>query len=555
MKKFVLFCMAAIVAVATSAKPQANPVDTIDVVCYDLQLNTDFIGLFGMAYIYANNSDYELTGAILADSIPPGTYTNCMMDLNHIIATGKRKQIPATSVSINLSVDKNRNCAITGHMVGEDNILYNLDLSWQIPTTIDTVPISFDKSSWVAYYPDLGHDFMLSNEDDAYNISIDIVQVPMGKSFTEKNINKGYCHIVNKQSKDTIEIAAAEGRVWQASDTTYLSAMVTGFDSIMYDIQLWYAVPEVVQTVELDFPNATFYNELESDGYYALVGKTADKQYEFAISLLGDTEEDIPGTYVNDGLFGGFSGKNYDFLHFIGGQYTTYIAKWNADKKDYEIISIEKGETVVKMDDDQNIRLEGSFVGADGVEYKVTLSSKVDKPRIIDDATEGAVERKFFNKDELVVEKLTEDEVRLEIMTDRDLLAMWFYVEQIDDEIIIPEGEYSIDNSEDYWSVVAADGSLGKTFYATHDGEYFTSFYFLTSGTVEISKKEGQLYMKIHGKNSYDVPVHIIYDGSTTDVENIQTEDTMGSQKRIMDGQLMIIRHGKTYNAQGSCVE
>ena len=377
----------------------------------------------------------------------------------------------------------------------------------------------------------------------------------MGESFTERNINKGYCHIVNKQSKDTIEIAAAEGRVWQANDTTYLSAMVTGFDSIMYDIQLWYAVPKVVQTVELDFPNATFYNELESDGYYALVGKTADKQYEFAISLLGDTEEDIPGTYVNDGLFGGFSGKNYDFLHFIGGQYTTYIAKWNADKKDYEIISIEKGETVVKMDDDQNIRLEGNFVGADGVEYKVTLSSKVDKPRIIDDATEGAVERTFFNKDELVVEKLDEDEVRLEIMTDRDLLAMWFYVEQIDDEIIIPEGEYSIDYSEDYWSVVAADGSLGKTFYATHDGEYFTSFYFLTSGTVEISKKEGQLYMEIHGKNSYDVPVHIIYDGSTTDVENIQTDDTMSSQKRIMDGQLMIIRHGKTYNALGSCIE
>ena len=437
MKKFVIFCMAAIVAVATSAKPQANPVDTIDVVCYDLQLNTDLIGVWGMTYIFANNSEYKLTGAILADSIPPGTYTNCMMDLVHI-ATGK--QIPATSVTLNLSVDKNRNCAITGHMVGKDNIWYNLDLSWQIPTTIDTATISFDKSSWVAYYPDLGHDFMLSNEDDKYNISMDIVQVPMGESFTEKNINKGYCHIVNKLSKDTIEIAAAQGRVWQANDTTYLSAMVTGFDSIMYDIQLWYAVPEVVQTVELDFPNATFYNELESDGYYALVGQTTDKQYEFAISLLGDTEEDIPGTYVNDGLFGGFSGKNYDFLHFIGGQYTTYIAEWNADKKDYDIISIEKGETVVKMDDDQHIRLEGNFVGADGVEYKVTLSSKVDKPRIIDDATEGAVERTFFNKDELVVEKLDEDEVRLEIMTDRDLLAMWFYVEQIDDKIIIPEG-------------------------------------------------------------------------------------------------------------------
>ena len=552
MKKIFVFFMVIVAAISTSAQPQANPIDTVDVVCYDLQLNTDFIGLFGMAYIFANNSDYKLTGAILADSIPPGTYTDCMMDLVHI-ATGK--QIPATSVTLNLSVDKNRNCAIAGHMLGEDNILYNLDLSWQTPSTKDTVAIAFDNSAWVAYYPDLGHDFMLSNEDDGYDIALDIVQVPMGESFTERNLNIGYCRIANKQTKDTIKIAAAEGRVWQSNDTTYLSAMVTGFDSVMYDIDLWYAVPAVTQTVELNIPNATFYNELASDGYYALVGTTADKQYEFAISLLGNTEEDIPGTYMNDGLFGGFSGVGYDFLHFIGGQYTTYIAKWNAAKKDYDIISIEKGETVVEMDDEQNVSLEGWFVGADGVEYKVTLSTKVDKPRIIDDATEGAVDRTFVNEGKLTVEKLAEDEVLLEIMTDRDLLAMWFYVEQIDNEIIIPEGVYPIDYSDDYGSVLAADGSLGRTFYATHDGEYFTSFYFLVDGTVTISKKNGKLSFEVQALNSYDVPVHIIYESSATSaVENITTEQT-NSQKKMINGQMMIIRNGKKYNVLGSSIE
>jgi hypothetical protein len=206
------------------------------------------------------------------------------------------------------------------------------------------------------------------------------------------------------------------------------------------------------------------------------------------------------------------------------------------------------------MDEEQNVSLEGSFVGADGVEYKVTLTTKVDKPRIIDDATEGAIERKFVNEDELTVEQLTDDKVRLEIMTDRDLLAMWFYVEQIDDNIIIPEGEYSIDTSDDYWSVIAADGSLGKTFYATHDGEYFTSFYFMTSGIVTIGKKNGKLCFEINALNSYDVPVHIIYEASTTALENISKEQ-INNQKKIVDGQLMIIRNGKTYNALGTQVE
>ena len=188
------------------------------------------------------------------------------------------------------------------------------------------------------------------------------------------------------------------------------------------------------------------------------------------------------------------------------------------------------------------------------MEYKVTLSTKVDKPRIIDDATEGAVERIFINEKELTVEKLAEDEVRLEIMTDRDLLAMWFYVEEIDNEIIIPEGKYSIDDSNDYWTVVAADGSLGKTFYATHDGEYFTSFYFLTSGTVEVCKKDGKLSFEIDALNSYDVPVHIVYEASTSDVENIISTQ-INSQKQMTNGQLLIIRNGNTYNMMGAQIK
>ena len=547
MKKIFVLFVALIVAVTTSAKTQATPIDTVDVVCYDLQLNTDFIGLFGMAYIFANNNYYKLTGAILADSIPPGTYTDCMMDLTHI-ATGK--QIPAASVTIDLSVDKNRNCAIKGRMIGEDNILYNLDLSWQTPTTQDTVTIAFDKSSWVAYYPDLGHDFMLSNEDDNYDVALDIVQVPMGERFTERNLNISYCRIANKQTQDTIKIAAAEGRVWQSNDTTYLSAMVTGFDSVMYDILLWYAVPAITQTVELHIPDATFYNELASDGYYALVGATADKQYEFAISLLGNTEEDVPGTYVNDGLFGGFSGVGYDFLHFIGGQYTTYIAQWNADKKDYDIISIEKGEAIVQMDEDQNVRLQGRFVGENGVEYKVTLSTKVDKPRIIDDSMEGVVDRVYEAGTQLTVEQQTEDKVLLEIMTDKDLLAMWLYVEYVDDKLVVPEGEYTIDDSGDYWSVIAADGSLGKTFYATHDGEYFTSFYFLVSGTVQIKHVDGQLHFEVNGYNSYDVPVRIVYAPVSTRVEDVGAS-SKGYSKLIRDGRLIIHRADKAYNIWG----
>ena len=555
-KNFTLFTLmvlslSSVFAQSNNRVVSAIPGDTIDVVCHDLELNTDFIGIFGMTYIFANNSDYNLTGAIFADSIPPGVYTDCVMDLKHIAT---QKQIPAASVVLTLDVDANRNCVITGTMIGEDNICYNLHLSWTPPTATDTVQIAFPNSASVAYYPDLQHDFMLSNQNEAYDISLDIINVPMGEKFTEKNLNIPYCLIANKQTKDTIKISSANGQVWQSNDTTYLSADVVGFDAMLYRIDLWYAVPTITQTQVLNISNATFYNKLEEEGFYALIGTTEDESIEFAISLLGSSEEDIAGTYTNDGLFGGFSGENYDFINFIGGSYSTYIAIWNEDKNDYDIVSIEQGTAKVTKDDEQNVTLNGSFVGKNGIQYTVALTTKVDIPRLDDDMTSGAIDCVVTGTD-VTLEDLTEENgsIFFDVMNDSVLMALYFYAETSDPEIVIPEGIYTIDYSEDYYTVNASDGSIGTypTFFATHNGMAFTSMYFFVNGTVEVKNKQGKLYMEINALNSYNVPAHIIYDASlATDVEEVGISNKV--QKQLKNGQLLILRNGETYNVLGA---
>ncbi len=556
MRQLFTFCIAILAAISVSAKPLVTPIDTVDIVCYDLQLNTDFIGVWGMTYIFANNSEYKLTGAIFADSIPPGIYTDCVMDLVHIESN---TQIPAKSVTLELSVDENKMCAINGTMLGENNVLYNLDLSWTVPTATETVSISFENSAIVAYYPDLNHDFKLSNKDDKYDIALDIVGVPIGGSFTEKNLNIGYCLITNNTTQDTIKIAAAEGRIWQSNDTTYMTAQVIGFNAIMYDIELWYAVPTPTKTIVLNFANATFYNKLEEEGFYALIGTNEDKSIEFAISLLGNTEEDVPGIYTNDGVFGGFSGNNYDFINYIGGEYTTYIAKWDSTRNDYTTYSIEKGQAKVTMDEEENVMLVGSFIGRDGVQYEITLSTKVDIPRFDDDMTEGAIDCIVTGSDITLEDNTKENgSIFFDVMNDKELMALYFYVDAADPDIVIPEGTYYIDETQDYYTVNASDGTIGTypSFYATHNGIDFTSMYFFVSGTVEVSKKKGKLYMEINAQNSYGVPAHIIYDGSaTTDIEDVSSEQSSSNYKKIINGQLMIIRGGKTYNAQGALIK
>ena len=562
MKKIAALFITMLMVGSVLALPRAHktvnttPIDTIDVVCHDLQLNTDYIGLFGMTYIFANNEDYKLTGAIFADSIPPGTYTDCVMDLTHL---STQKKIPARSVVLTLSVDANKNCMITGTMLGEDTILYNLDLSWKEPEPTDTINIIFDHSAAVAYYPDLMHDFRLSNQNEAYSIAIDIVDVPMGASFTEKNMTA--CMIANKHTGDTIRIAAAEGRIWQSNDTTYMVASVIGFDAMLYNIELWYAVPTPNKTVVFNFTNATFYNKLEEEGYYALIGTSEDQSIEFAISLLGNSEEDIAGTYINDGVFGNFTGENYDFLNYVFGEYATYIATdWNEEKGDYNrIITIEKGQAKVMMNEEQNVTMIGSFIGRDSVRYEITLTTKVDKPRLDDDMTSGAIDCVVTGND-ITLEDNTKDNgsIFFDVLTDKELLALYFFVEESDPDIVIPEGTYYIDDTQNYWTVNASDGTIGTypSFYATHNGIDFTSMYFFVSGTIEVKNKNGKLYMEINALNSYDVPAHIIYDGSvTTNVENIINTDTIVSEKRLINDQLIIIRNGNKYNIMGTLIK
>ena len=144
-----------------------------------------------------------------------------------------------------------------------------------------------------------------------------------------------------------------------------------------------------------------------------------------------------------------------------------------------------------------------------------------------------------------------------DVLTDEALMALYLFAEESDPEIVIPEGIYYIDDTENYYTVKSSDGSISTypSFYATHNGLGFTSMYFFVSGTVEVKKKEGKLYMEINALNSYNVPAHIIYDGSLmTDVENIEA-NVRKVEKRLLNGQLMIMRNGKTYNMLGAQVK
>lgn len=144
-----------------------------------------------------------------------------------------------------------------------------------------------------------------------------------------------------------------------------------------------------------------------------------------------------------------------------------------------------------------------------------------------------------------------------------ELALLFLYPEGVADaETTIPEGTYTISDSQAPGTVMASSGvsstgGVSYSFFANLDAEGYLEIplYFLVSGTVEVTTVDGKIKVEVNGLNSNDVPVHVVYDaiGINTAVENVAVEHNVS--KVLENGQLFIMKDGVKYNAIGSVVE
>jgi hypothetical protein len=215
----------------------------------------------------------------------------------------------------------------------------------------------------------------------------------------------------------------------------------------------------------------------------------------------------------------------------------------------------------VTLDAEGNIVAKVSVICSNAVQYEMTMTSKFDKPHLQYDAEYG-VEKAYTAADVVKVEYNADYGLALwqvGAADGSDLCAVYFFIEEADEDIVVPAGTYTIDDSWDYGTVLASEGydatagTVSPSLYAknTEDGYLSIPLWFMVSGTVTVEKVDGKMKMTINALNSYDQEINITYDGTTTGVENINV-NVEGLRKQIVDGQLVIIRDGKAYNAQGA---
>ena len=521
--------------------------DTIEVVCHNLFVDESFAD-YGFMMVGGSNKEYDVFAMYEGYYAEEGEYEVALT------VTDKITWLDCSSIRGTLTLKETaEGWEANIEAYCDDYNWYSINMNFEVPVPTKTVKVEFENSALASFRADQLNMIQLIQYADDYEASITIYNTDLGESFDMEKVLVDYTEFYDWTVESSVEIADIKGVLNQRGDTTVINASYIGFNAVQYDVEFWYVVPTPIDTVEIEMP-VKFTNVLQ-DNYYILSSYTPDNS--IFISLSPMTYGEVAGTYINDGMFGKFGadGGRYDF--YSGNTFIYVESEW-------QNYTIEKGELVVEHAKDGTITAEAKFIARNGVYYHVKMTSEYNVHLDFDEPEE-IIDRTYTTEDNVTIEDQTADNgyiyLALTAADATDMAAFFFYVEEADEDIIVPAGVYPIDSSEEYGTVLANPGVQGNgvwpSFYARmmEDGSLVTPLWLLVDGTVEVSKdEEGNAHLEVNAVNSYGVEVHIVYDGTPlyTDVENTHNPSQANIQKRMHDGQLLIKRGGETFTILGT---
>ena len=229
------------------------------------------------------------------------------------------------------------------------------------------------------------------------------------------------------------------------------------------------------------------------------------------------------------------------------------------------------GNIVVEYVND-NLKLTIDAVNSNNMPIHIVYevggkSGKEAAPLQYDEET-GSVNRTYDAKDSLIVDtdyvaQYGQLYLDIEAADATDVLSLMFFTQTTDPEIGLPAGTYPISSTPAYGVACASEGYNAQ--YGPTPCVYFTlapyqgqlaidKLYFLVSGQIVVEKVNGKMKLTVDAVNSYGVPVKVVYDPTSTAVENTIVENN-NVQKVIKNNQLLIIKEGVEYNVLGSVVK
>ena len=549
--------------------------DTIEITSTNTIIN-DAYGMTDQTILVdATTAEYEINAAYNASRITtPAEYPT---GSSYVYLTSLKTNETIESIVCNLKISGNKDDGyqVEITMIGTDYKYYIMHLSYGIPDVKETKILNFENNSKTMYYVDaLGlKELQIANFDGEYSASFNILYIDqvMGGEFDMTNMFEEQTFLIHHVEEDgevydsPVAFAEFGGKIWQKNDTTYLTASILGFDSIQYEISMYYTIPTPTETVAYTFDGldndlVDFTNAVTSSGIFIIEAMSADGMLMAKVNVERITTKSIEGTFYNDG--------NFDHSDFY--PVDTWVKVWNETDEEYDEYSVQKGTMTVTVED-SIVKAVASFICDNAVQYDLTFKTVYTRERIPWDEEEIELDYTFEPDTWAKVTDWRPDGYRIIelFMVDADAtIAADFYfivdnTVESDPNLVIPAGVYPINASWESGSTLACSGILpdgpAPSYVCYVDEEGYLDpegLYCLVDGTVTIENVDGKMKLEVDAVNSYDVPVKIHYLGDVdTSVENVGTNQEVAATKLIKHGQLFIIRNGKTYNATGALVK
>ena len=552
--------------VAMEAPVQAK--DTIVINSTSAVINDMYGASDQTILVDATTSEYEINAAYNAASITtPAEYPT---GSSYAYVTNLKTGQLIESIICNIKIDGNKKDGyqVEIRMLGTDYKYYIMHLSYGIPEVKEIKVLDFTNISKTMFYIDaLGlKELQMANFNGEYSVSFDILYIDqvMDGDFDISNMFQEQTFLIHHKEEDgdvydvPVKFAEFGGKIWQKNDTTYLTSTILGFDSIQYEISMFYTIPTPTKTVTYTFDglgkdDVELTNAVVSSGIFVLDAMSADGDLMAKVNVERITTKSVEGTFYNDGKF-----DHNDFYPM-----DTWVKVWNATSEAYDEFSVQKGTMTVKVENNI-LTAVASFICDNSIQYDLTFKTEYTRERIPWDEEEEELDYTFEEDAIVQVVDWIEGYRIIELFllpADESLVVdLYFivdYTTELDPEIGVPAGVYPINASWDSGTTLACQGILpdgpapSYVCYVDEDGYLDPDgLYCLVEGAVTVENINGKMKLEIDAINSYEIPVKLHYNASLTGVEDIQIGNT-NLNKRIVNGQLIIIHNGQIYNATG----
>ena len=500
--------------------------DTIDVV-FTTNANKPIYN-DGLCQLGAENEDYDIAFTFpCAEGAPAGTYGEEDMNIQYTFVN----DFEAVSAHC-VVAENNGTISLEGWILAKDGNVYHVTFSFTAPTaqsfeTITATNLVLD-DSYASYFGIIIAG--ASNED--YTVSMYLPAENYLGTFDAEEVSLSI-----KGADGKVEIY--EGTITVANTATgvAITGTVLSMDGVQYTLNLQYVIPDATsqETITMSGTLTNIQNQA-----WQFIAKTDDRYV--SIAAYSTT---IPGTYGRSDL-----AADYTFIgKFENGDTLFY------DMVDANVLVVVNGQNAVITG---TLKGQNYYDNSDVIEFTLNLTATVE------DYVEEPQGSQYDKQDEGFYYKFPEYTI------DDQYLAQYnvFVVEATDAEnhtisiefnvaagtTELPTGVYPIDDTYAAGTVTA--GSINQYIYGSFAGSLNDEGYInvpmwlFNAGTVTVLENG---VIEVAATNTWGQGIYSRLGEYPEGIEN--TDAKAGAVKAIRNGQLIIIKNGAEYNAQGASLK